>query len=613
MSNYKCLNSVKEIRSELISCCKENDISAFRKKAEQIFLTHSNNLHILEDTLVLHLSVWFNDLDLWMRAIELNCSPFNADNLGDSALHYAARALNIQFIQYVAQKYGFDALWVYNTNASNILMTICSEAPDHDANKILFLLEWLYLHGFTLEDVTIYGQTALQLAISRKSLIIVQWLISHQAHIGHRDVLLRSVLHTVAVTGTTNMLSLLLNAGARPLLYSVSIDCTNATPAILAYKTKSYKTFLAFYMIELIERMNFKLRFKSIFGFIGFLYFTLMCLLLPIMSFKAASLEKKFFWYKLELKKFLVALLTYFSYLYIKNKPPIQMSELKKRTYYQKVSPNIQTELENYIDRVKQYTTYSNSHIISLLQAEYEIKANIINYNNSFWRNPQVSDSEIEFMQNSFLKKIDNIRNQIQVRIKDISSERCSLLDKDYVMNIMAADEPNNTFCYTCRSEKNCRAKHCTDCGYCIDKFDHHCTWLNNCIGLNNQRAFIFHLCCLLYFQKHYYEVFYKLMKNLFLKSNDTTTQLAKHSSKIIKLFKICYYYYLLIGISLINVLVTAFTIYMTLRTFRAMLTDVTFYETVRPGSHIFLRFKNSMQKKYFWDFSDLSIVGAIL
>ena len=33
--------------------------------------------------------------------------------------------------------------------------------------------------------------------------------------------------------------------------------------------------------------------------------------------------------------------------------------------------------------------------------------------------------------------------------------------------------------------------KHCNKCGICIDKFDHHCVWLNLCIGSHNYRLFI--------------------------------------------------------------------------------------------------------------------------
>ncbi|OAP58423.1 hypothetical protein AYL99_07513 [Fonsecaea erecta] len=41
-------------------------------------------------------------------------------------------------------------------------------------------------------------------------------------------------------------------------------------------------------------------------------------------------------------------------------------------------------------------------------------------------------------------------------------------------------------FCSTCRFPKPARSKHCSICKACIQKQDHHCIWINNCVGRNN-------------------------------------------------------------------------------------------------------------------------------
>jgi palmitoyltransferase len=61
--------------------------------------------------------------------------------------------------------------------------------------------------------------------------------------------------------------------------------------------------------------------------------------------------------------------------------------------------------------------------------------------------------------------------------------------DPDLFFKLLITYDPES-LCPDCQIMKTARCRHCNFCDRCIERFDHHCPWINNCVGEENFKLF---------------------------------------------------------------------------------------------------------------------------
>ena len=60
------------------------------------------------------------------------------------------------------------------------------------------------------------------------------------------------------------------------------------------------------------------------------------------------------------------------------------------------------------------------------------------------------------------------------------------LLNNDYKLILSRGYFFRYKYCRTCLIIRPQGSSHCRICNMCVERYDHHCPWVGNCIGMNN-------------------------------------------------------------------------------------------------------------------------------
>lgn len=605
------------LRNTLMGLAQRREQDSFRFEVDRILSLYRTRPHILDRMLVLHFVVWTNDNnDLAQVLLDIGCNPFAADFNGDTALHYAVRGGNLRLLVYLFDRLGEEIFNVINIHHCNLLLTAAAEASDERTYEILHLLEWLWFRGFSLETQDNQGKTALLWAAQRNSLVICQWLLSRGANLNHRDHMNRTALHMACSAGNADLVLFLCDRGAIRLTDAQSNDDDRInTPSRICWQRGLLWLSLSLKRWKLFQQITGKCTFLSNQYSWNALWLTLwnllcgsmMCVKLDeLKSSRSRELEILFYPTMMGVLIFWV-MATKKDPGYVKSREEVIGSQIEECD--SKIGKG---ELLRCVEkRMKKVGRGEALRSLSKLESEMlevsvalgglnKMKRRIMNRGVSSSRSAKI-DEDI----NRNVMRLSKLSHEITQLRPQISKERIRNGCPIYAEVVATGRMITKRVCFTCHHIRPFRSHHCAECSACIRRFDHHCVWIDNCVGLHNQRAFLFFLITLTTAILVWFALVATYVTETILNNNHPSQTIP--STNLLKLLTSITFYAIVIT-SFGNLVWICFVGFLLLRTGKSMITDLTFYEYLKPGPHVVKRFGSVSKNSCLWDVQDLNI-----
>mmetsp|Transcript_7817 Transcript_7817/g.18068 ORF Transcript_7817/g.18068 Transcript_7817/m.18068 type:complete len:681 (+) Transcript_7817:69-2111(+) len=584
-----------------------------------------------EGNTALHWVSWFRLDSLLNTLLERRARPDAGNHSGECPVHWAAKSSNVAALDAMTRA---NRALLSLRDCDGFTSFILSAQTDNCG-----IMEWMYLKGVSVEEQDDYGRTALQWACYKGNKRTVQWLLSRGASIVHRDHEGMTAVHWAAFKGQEQIADMLMDVGAVELLDVP--DVSGETPIALAMRKKNrymvgvfHKCQIFYYILGRphLSRNHFANLFMCF-----IIYNILVFAFIVAPGVAARNPGAVMTWSTLMGLSLLLWVQNCFA-----DPGWLQPRTIHSQQHLLGNDPARTFDADQPIES-------QMAHCDSLLQdlagegdapevMKLEMEQNKYNYQRQLLRearkrleegcgmgdprspalgelqplmaqgyNESSASRQVQLERaTATLHERERLTGETlgRARVEQLLAQGCG----EYLTLVEKGDFKQ--VCVTCRARKKMRSHHCKEAGRCVDKMDHYCPWIDNCVGLGNQRSFyIFIVLLFVTIAYFYYAVFLYAFDTVFpqisrgsfgeLLQAVTSGSLGPELAPLIVLITAAFD---VIWLAFVGALVARHTAY--------MMVNVTTYEVLVRPSHMQRRFPKNRGR--FWFLQGISFKSAL-